>query len=113
MYLYEKRKAAVELYLKYKSYSVVITKLGYPSRGMLRQWINELNDNKDLHRTQSRKPKYNEEWKKKAVYFYIGHGRCISRTIRVLGYPSRHYLEDWIKEHVPDFNRTCRSGKVL
>jgi transposase InsO family protein/transposase-like protein len=113
MYSYEKRKAAVELYLKYQSYSATITELGYPSRGMLRQWLNELNNNEDLHRTQSRKTKYNEEQKKKAVDYYIGHGRCISRTIRALGYPSRHYLEDWLTERVPDYNRTCRSGKVL
>lgn len=39
MYSYGKKKAAVKLYIKYKSYSAVIIKLGYPSRGMLRQCV--------------------------------------------------------------------------
>ncbi len=93
MYSYEKRKETVELYLNYQSYSAVITKLGYPFLGMLCQWLYEINNNEDLHRTQNRKPKYDEEQKKKAVDYYIGNSRCISKTNITLGYLSRHYLK--------------------
>ena len=113
MYSYEQRKKAVELYLKYKSWSAVINELGYPSRGMLRKWYNEYDKNKVLHKTQIRKRKYNEEQIQIAVKHYLEHGRCVSRTIRELGYPSRHYLKQWLSERVPTYKSPCRSGKSL
>jgi transposase-like protein len=98
MYSYEKRKAAVDLYFKYQNYFAVITELGYPSRGMLRAWINEFKENKELHKKQTRRSKYNEKQKQDAAKHYLEHGRCISRTLRALGYTSRHYLKSWLTE---------------
>ena len=113
MYSYGKRKVAVNLYTLYHSYSAVIRELGYPSKGMLRQWINEFTKNNDLHKTQTRTPKYNEEQIQNAVNYYLSHGRCVSRTIRELGYPSRPYLEDWLTDRVPDFHKSCRKSSTL
>ncbi len=66
MYSYDQRKAAVELYLKYQSYTATILELGYPSGMMLRRWINEFENTNDLHKIQIRKPRYNEVQKKQA-----------------------------------------------
>lgn len=113
MYSYDQRKAAVELYLKYESYTATIIELGYPSGMMLRRWINEFEKTKDLHKIQIRKKKYNEVQKKQAISHFLNHGRCVSKTIRALGYPSRQCLIDWLMEFVPDYKRACRSSKVL
>jgi len=112
MYSYEKRKAAVELYLKYHSYAEVIRELGYPQKGMLRLWVKEYNEKKDLHKKSTRKPKYNDEEINKAVNYYLTHGKCVSRTIRELGYPSRHYLEDWIEKKA-GYHKACRKSTSL
>ena len=113
MYSYEKRKAAVALYSRYHSFSAVIRELGYPSRGILRQWINEFTENNELHKVQTRTPKYNEEQIQNVVNYYLNHGRCVSRTIRELGYPSRHYLESWLTDKVSDYHKTCRKSSAL
>lgn len=113
MYSYEQRKKAVELYLKYKSYSAVINELEYPSRGMLRQWYHEYLKDKDLHQIQTRTPKYGEKQIHMAVDYYLTHGRCVSKTIRELGYPSRQYLERWLTERIPDYKIACRVNKSL
>ena len=34
----------------------------------------------------------------KAVNYYLEHGRSIRRTVRILGYPSRTLLAQWIAE---------------
>ncbi len=41
------------------------------------------------------------EDKRRAVDFYLGHGHQISYTLRVLGYPSRQKLMEWIDELAP------------
>lgn len=38
---------------------------------------------------------------KAAVDYYLAHGRNISCTVRILGYPSREVLTDWIDELAP------------
>lgn len=42
----------------------------------------------NLTKNYHRKSKYSDEEIKKAVNYYLNHGKSISRTIRNLGYPS-------------------------
>ena len=41
------------------------------------------------------------EEERRAVDFYLGHGRQISYTLRVMGYSSRQKLMEWIDELAP------------
>ena len=104
MYSYEDRMKAVQLYIKYDmSVATVIRELGYPSRGMLYNWYREfevdgaLRSDSDLGYS-----KYTDGQRQQAIDYYLSHGRCISRTIKALGFPKRTTLRDWIKEDVPD-----------
>lgn len=99
MFSYEERKRAVELYLKYdRSASSVIHELGYPSYKTLRDWVDEYEQGGKLHQKVKREPTFTVEQQKKAIAHFFEHGRCISRTVRVLGYPSRPTLSGWIDE---------------
>jgi len=49
----------------------------------------------------NKKAKYTPEQKKAAVDYYLEHGRNISRTVKVLGYPYRDELAKWIDELAP------------
>jgi transposase-like protein len=42
------------------------------------------------------KPKYSQAQKTLAVEHYLEHGRCVSATIKALGYPGRASLHAWI-----------------
>lgn len=112
MYSYEDRMKAVKLFIKYdKSVASVIRELGYPkSRGSLYAWYEEYIQNDNLH-TLHRKPKFTNDQKKKAVDYFFEHGKCISRTVRILGYPSRTTLKEWILERDPGFVQSCKSGR--
>ena len=102
MYSYEARMRAVRLYIKYdRRPAATIRELGYPSRGMLRSWYREFNESGDLHQDFRRKPEYSHEEKQRAVEHYWVQGRCISRTVAVLGYPHRETLRMWIDELRP------------
>ncbi len=99
MFSYEERKRAVELYLKYdRSASSVIHELGYPSYKSLRDWVDEYEQGGKLHQKVKREPAFSVEQQKKAIAHFFENGRCISRTVRVLGYPSRPTLSRWIDE---------------
>lgn len=80
---------------------------------MLRKWYNEYIKNKELHKTQRRRPKYSEEEIQATVKYYSENGKCISRTIKELGYPCRPYLHQWLKERVPDYKIHCHMNKSL
>ena len=92
MYSREKRKKAIELYIKYdKCAADVNHELGYPDRKTLTRWY------KDYVRTglywegytRCQRSKYSLGQKETAVEYYLEHGRNLSRTVRALGYPSR------------------------
>lgn len=104
MVSYDDKIKAVKLYYKYgKKLSRVIRELGYPkSCTSLRNWIKEYEQNSDLRKDYSRKKKYSEDDKSKAVNHYLDHGKNMSYTLSVLGYPNRHYLKQWIIDCVPD-----------
>lgn len=102
MYSYEDRLKAVELYIRY-DYSAADTarELGYPSRGMLVQWYKEYQETGNLHLKFIKHPKYSSDQMKGAVDYYLEHGRNITRTVRVIGYPTRGILREWIDELAP------------
>ena len=49
-----------------------------------------------------RASKYSQAQKELAVEHYLEHGRCISATIKALGYPGRGWLAAWIQELHPE-----------
>lgn len=94
MFSYEERIKAVKLLLQYDmSYSTVIREPGYPPKKSLRNWYNEYSQNEDLHQSFIKQPKFTEEEKQRAVNYYLEHGKCVSRTVKKLGYPSRPMLD--------------------
>jgi len=114
MFSYEERIKAVQLLLQYnKSYATVIRELGYPEKRTLVNWYEEYIENGDLHRDFIKKPNFSEEERQKAVNYYLEHGKCVSRTVKALGYPSRPVLNKWINEFAPEQKKHCRSGGSL
>jgi len=102
MHSYEERMKAVRLFIKYElSVADTIRELGYPTRNTLIRWYNEYLEKGDLHEKFQKKPRFTQEEKRKAVDYYLEHGRCVRRTVRKLGYPSRTTLTQWIDELAP------------
>ena len=44
--------------------------------------------------------KYSDEQRQAAIQYYIDHGLSKARTIRILGYPFRQQLKEWIRQRV-------------
>ena len=114
-YSLEMRKRAVELYVKYScSAADTLRELGYPNRHTLKNWYRELKENGALSDPAPRAKKYTDEQKRAAVDHYLESGRCLSRTCRALGYPSRQLLAEWVDEAAPGRRRVARpNGPVL
>jgi putative transposase len=49
-----------------------------------------------------RPPKFPAVHKQVALEHYASQGRCISWTLRALGYPGRATLTAWVREAFPD-----------
>jgi transposase-like protein len=101
MYSYADRLRAVELYIRLgKRLNATIRQLGYPTKNALKGWYRE---HLDL-RTQpvARAPKFSEAQKQAALEHYRTHDRCISSTMRALGYPGRGTLTAWVREAFPE-----------
>ncbi|NCB44821.1 MAG: IS3 family transposase [Clostridia bacterium] len=114
MFSHQERIKAVKLLVQYDmSYAGVIRELGYPTRTALTGWYKEYAKDNDLHERFVKKPIFNIEERQKAVNYYLEHGKCVSRTVRILGYPSRPILDKWIKELAPKEKKHCRSGGSL
>ena len=94
MYSYEERISAVNLYIKLgKRLRVTICQLGYPSKNTLLGWVREYDQSRELRAGYVRlNQKYSDQDKKAAVQHYFDHDRCITSTLRALGYPSRELL---------------------
>jgi len=108
MYSYEERIKAVKLYIQYDlSAAATIRELGYPNRKMLVRWYREYLEKGDLHKRYIKSSSYTLEQKKLAVNYYLEHGRNISSTARILGYPSREILTKWIDELAPGIRKVC------
>ena len=103
MYSYEDRVRAVRLYIKLgKRVAATIRQLGYPTKNALKSWHQEHEQRLDLHTGYARAPKYSQAQKELAVEHYLEHGRCVSATIKALGYPSRTLLSAWVQEQHPE-----------
>ena len=115
MYSYIDRMRAVQLYIQYDfGAAATIRELGYPSVNMLRRWYSEYGETSDLHRRSVRTPKYSDARKQRAVDYYCTHGRRLSKTIAVLGYPSDETLITWIDELRPGVRKvSIRSGHAV
>lgn len=112
MYSYEERIKAVKLLIQYDlSYSTVIHELGYPTYHCLRNWYQEYLSSGKMHERKRIEPKYSIDQKQNAVRYYLKHGKCVSRTCKKLGYPSRPILREWIKELAPEQIKTCLKEK--
>lgn len=115
MFSYEERLKAVQLLIKYDmSYSTVMRELGYPTYDSLKSWYKEYlkNDNK-VKAITTRKKKFTEAEKITAVNYYLEHGKCVRRTVNVLGYPSRPTLDKWVNELTTEKKNDCYLGKPL
>lgn len=114
MYSYEDRMKAVQLYIQYdQNAAAVIRELGYPNRHSLVSWYKEYLNNNDLKKKRFRPEKYSKAQQDTAVRYYMEHGKCASRTLRALGYPSRTLLKQWIKERHPEEKSRCYSARPL
>lgn len=104
MYSYEERLRAVELYLKYgRRIKATIRELGYPTKNSLKAWCEEFEERRDVQEGYVRsKPKYSEAQRNAAIEHYVNHGRCFAFTLKVLGYPSRQKLSEWVGERYPE-----------
>lgn len=114
MYSREDRIKAVELWLKYdKSETAVIHELGYPSHKMLPKWHREMQIEQEtgiIRDNSDRCSMYTREQKQAAVDHYLEHGRCLARTVRALGYPSKQALSGWCEELVPKQRKRSGNG---
>ena len=114
MYSYEERMRAVQLYIKYEhSLATVMRELGYPSHQALLKWYREFIRDGDLKKKSASNQKYTDEQKEIALKHYLEHGKCIARTARVLGYPSRQRLQNWVDDAFPDRKKRCVCRNAL
>ncbi len=104
MYSYEDRMRAVALYIKLgKHAKATIRQLGYPSKNALKGWCLEYEHHLDLRLGFApRAPKFTQAQKEAAVEHYRTHDRCVSATMRALGYLGRATLTAWVREAFPE-----------
>lgn len=114
MYSQKEKKKAVDLYIKYdKQLSKTVETLGYPSHNSLRKCYYEFRDSGEVKITYTRKQKYTEEQKDKAMRHYFEHGTNVTNTIAALGYPCRPILKAWIDDKFPNQKKDCSYQKQL
>ena len=117
MYLYEDRIRAVKLYIKLgKRIGATLRQLGYPTKNALKSWHREFEQRQDLPASPVRTwQKFSEEQKQLAVEHYLHHDRCMTATVKALGYPCRDTLAAWIGELHPEARRHVvgKAGGVL
>ena len=102
MYSNEDRLRAVRLYIKLGlRVGPTIRQLGYPTKNSLKSWHHEYVQRHALAARYERAPKYSQAQKERAVEHYLEDGRCLTATIRALGYPARGSLSAWVQELHP------------
>jgi putative transposase len=107
VFSYDDRMRAVLLYIKYdRRAAATVRDLGYPTTKTLKKWYREYVAQGDLQVTKTREGKFTSDEARVAVDYYLEHGRCISATVRALGYPSRETLRQWIQERCPAIRAT-------
>ena len=114
MYSKEQQTKAIKLYIKYGlKPAPVIHELGYPSENALRNWYNRYLKSGKYYDHKLRRSKYSEKDRKRAVEFYLTHGRNASLTRRTLGYPCKPVLTEWLSEDIEDYKPSPLKGKLL
>lgn len=109
MYSTERRKLAIEAYIKFDlSAADTIAELGYPTRHSLGAWCKDYLEHGEVRPPKrQREPKFTLEMRRAAVDYHLAHGRSLARTMRRMGYPAgREYLCDWIDELAPGRGNT-------
>lgn len=104
MYRTERRKLAIETYIKFDlSAADAVAELGYPTGHSLRAWYRDYLEHGEVGPPKrQREPKFTLEMRRAAVDYYLAHGRSLARTMRRMGYPAgREYLCDWVDELAP------------
>jgi transposase InsO family protein/transposase-like protein len=114
MYSYEDRIRAVKLYIKLdKRIAATIVQLGYPTKNTLKTWYQEYEQRQDVSMGYARsRLKYSAKQKQFAVDQYLDHGRCITGTIKALGYPCWDTLTSWIGELAPETRKRLVSKGI-
>ena len=103
MYSHEERLQAVQLYIRLgQRVGLTIRQLGYPTKNSLKSWHREYVQRLELPVGYARRPKYSQAQKEQAIKHYLESGRCLSMTIKELGYPSRTLLSAWVREQHPE-----------
>ena len=104
MYSYEDRIRAVRLYIKLgKRIGATLRQLGYPTKNALKSWHRQFEQGRDLPAAAVRSwQKYSDEQKQAAVEHYLNHDRCMTGTIKALGYPCRDTFAAWLDELHPE-----------
>lgn len=103
MYSYEDRLHAVRLHIKLgKRAGLTIWQLGYPTKNALKAWHSEFEQPQGLSTGYTRQPKCTTAHREQAVQHYLEHGRCLSATIKAMGYPSRALLAGWVRDAYPE-----------
>lgn len=107
MFTPEEKMNAIKLLPKYEdSYTDVILALGYPSRSSLINWHKEFLKTGHFNSNRKRKQTFSLEDKERVITHYLESGRNLSRTVRMLGYPSRETLRKWLLEYSPPIHTT-------
>lgn len=102
MYSYSDRLKAIELYIQYgKSAAATVRVLGYPSKKQLRRWYRSYAASGQVPSRKKRKAKYTAAERRRAVEHYFLTGKCLARTVRELGYPSKEWLRTWLNGETP------------
>lgn len=106
MYSRNQRLEAVQLYIESgHRCRHVIRQLGYPQSPVsLRSWYGDYLEERQSGTIifgDSRKSKYTELQKHRAVDHYLRNGKCYAQTIKSPGYPHKESLIKWIDELAP------------
>lgn len=114
MYSREDKLKAVELFIKYDySPQSAIDELGYPSRGSLYNWYREYLGNEGDIPAKNPYRRYGDEQGRAAVGHCFEHGKCLARTCRMPGYPSKELLAAWIDELEPGRRKANRAMREI
>jgi transposase InsO family protein/transposase-like protein len=114
MYSHEERMRAVKLYVQYGCRAAaVIRELGYPDHQSLLRWYREYIKTGELPSKRKSAPRYSKTQKQAALKHYMEHGRCITYTIKTIGYPSATLFKSWLDEAFPDRKKRCVSGGAM
>ena len=111
MYTHEERTRAVNLYIAYHhNAEMVIRKLGYPSQPALMNWYKEYKETGELREKSKVYSRYSQAEKARAVAHYMKSSQNLRETCRVLGYPHRFLLREWVDEYYPEQKKSRKSG---